>query len=318
MQLLLSVLFSTLLTLLTLNLGIPILSKYLLDIPNERSSHFKAVPTGYGIFLSLIISIFLSINQHYYVLICLPIAIIGFIDDLKPLSSKLRYCVQLLFSYFIIQHFSLISELRSLNYFFTLIFLLLSITAIINFFNFIDGIDGLIGSNLLIYFLLISIIISPVYLIVCGSLVAFLYFNWQPAKVFLGDSGSTFLGALTACTIFYDTPSIDKTILLICSLSSLLIDPFTTVIRRLFYRENIFQPHKLFLFQRLVQSGLSHSRVSLIYCAASLVIFITVLSGNAIFVYSSFICTIIFGTYLDRFVAVSFKDALNLSKKEKN
>tara|TARA_B100000161_G_scaffold260617_1_gene227845 strand:+ start:2114 stop:3070 length:957 start_codon:yes stop_codon:yes gene_type:complete len=317
MQLSLSVLLSFLLTFSLLYFGIPILSKYLLDIPNERSSHSKAVPTGCGIFLSFIISIFLSINNHYYVLICLPIAIIGFIDDLKPLSSKLRYCVQLLISYFIIQYFSLLSELKSFNYFFCLIFLLLFITAIINFFNFIDGVDGLIGSNLLIYFLLISLIISPVYLIVFGSLLAFLYFNWQPAKVFLGDSGSTFLGALTACTIFYDTPSIDKTILMICSLSALLIDPFTCVIRRLLYGENIFQPHKLFLFQRLVQAGFSHSRVSLIYSGVSLVLFIAILSDKVIFVYSSFISSIIFGIYLDRFVAVSFKDALYLSKKEK-
>ena len=257
------------------------------------------------------------INNHYYVLICLPLAIIGFIDDLKPLSSKFRYCVQLLISYFIIQYFSLLIEIKSFNYFFSLIFLLLFITAIINFFNFIDGIDGIIGSNLLIYFLLISIIISPVYLIVCGSLVAFLYFNWQPAKVFLGDSGSTFLGTLTACTIFYDTPSIDKTILIILSLSSLLIDPFTCVIRRLLYGENIFQPHKLHLFQRLVQAGLSHSRVSLIYCSASLVLFITTLSGNINFVYFSFLCIIIFGTFLDSFVAVSFKDALIGQKRKK-
>ncbi len=317
MQLSLSVLFSFLLTCSTLHLGIPILSKYLLDIPNERSSHSKAVPTGYGIFLSFIISIFLFINNHYYVLICLPLAIIGFIDDLKPLSSKFRYCAQLLISFFIIQYFSLLTELKSFNYFFSLIFLLLFITAIINFFNFIDGVDGLITSNLLIYFLLISIIISPVYLIVFGSLAAFLYFNWQPAKVFLGDSGSTFLGALTVCTIFYDTPSIEKTILMICSLSALLIDPFTCVIRRLLYGENIFQPHKLFLFQRLVQAGLSHSRVSLIYCLVSLILFITVLSNNVTLVYSSFLCSIIFGIYLDLFVAVSFKDALNWTKKEK-
>ena len=54
MQILLSVLFSSLLSFSTLNLGIPILSKYILDVPNERSSHAKAVPTGSGIFLSLI------------------------------------------------------------------------------------------------------------------------------------------------------------------------------------------------------------------------------------------------------------------------
>ena len=215
-----------------------------LDIPNNRSSHLRITPKGAGIVFSLtsILFIFL-IFKISNIVILLPLLIVGFIDDYKPVSSLLRYIVQLLSSSFIVYNSALFENL-SLSKDFTenvliFMFLVFVSTAVINFFNFSDGIDGLVASTGFIYFIFIGFIINPIFLVVASSLLVFLFFNWSPAKVFMGDVGSTFIGSIVVISALTQVEYIEafSLIMMICPV---LIDPFFCVLRRLIAKENIF------------------------------------------------------------------------------
>ena len=171
------------------------LGNFLLDKPNSRSAHSRPVPRGAGIVFSLYSSISSLLSGSYSIAICLPLSIVGFLDDKFSMSSKNRYLCQLLTVIAII-YFSSFFQL-SFNLFTLLLFLFLCIvgTGVINFCNFLDCLDGLLASTTLVVFLTISTEDTTLLPLVF-SLFIFLLFNWNPAKLFMGDSGSTFLGAI--------------------------------------------------------------------------------------------------------------------------
>ena len=131
--------------------------------------------------------------------------------------------------------------------------------------NFIDGLDGiLIGCSIPI--LIFSQINFPNIQIITAiaSMIAFLKWNWDPSKIFMGDCGSNYLGGLIFfCILNKGEYLIDfKTIFIILPI---LLDCSWCIIRRFLNKENIFIAHKKHLYQRLNQNGMSHSNVSLIY-----------------------------------------------------
>ena len=103
---------------------------------------------------------------------------------------------------------------------------------------------------------------QPVWWLLVAALLAFLLWNWPPATVFMGDSGSTVLGGAVAVALLQTTsPKM-----------TWLADAVFTLLRRLLNRENIFEAHKSHVYQRLNQSGWSHARVATAYVALTLVI----------------------------------------------
>ena len=139
-----------------------------------------------------------------------------------------------------------------------------------------------------------------------GSLVAFLFFNWNPAKIFMGDVGSTFLGAIFAGLVF-NSNKLFEIFEFILFGSPLLFDAFTCVLRRFFNRQNIFSAHRQHLYQRLHQAGWSHGKVSFVYILSTFVICLSkVLFGLKVAFCSMFVI-ILLGFYLDRYIAISFK-----------
>ena len=153
-----------------------------------------------------------------------------------------------------------------------------SITAIINFVNFMDGIDGIVASNLLLTIYIISFYVpnSSTLFIAVGSLIGFLILNWSPAKLFMGDVGSTFLGALLAGLIL-QAESWSQSLGFLLLTSPILLDAFICVVRRLISRQNIFRPHKLHLYQRLHQAGWSHAKITKLYFDVTLTFFLQVI-----------------------------------------
>ena len=103
------------------------------------------------------------------------------------------------------------SEISSFTHFLLFILIIITGTAIINFVNFMDGIDGLVSGSLIIIFLIGSILINNYFLIVVGPLLGFLLWNWDPSKLFMGDVGSTFLGALLVGLLLTDSKNINNT-----------------------------------------------------------------------------------------------------------
>ena len=302
--------FAYLLTYYSIVELIPIFSTKLIDKPNSRSSHLISTPKGGGISFVLIGTIFCFLLKVYYLLYLLPLSIIGFLDDKYNLPRYLRYIFQYLTSLvLVITSNSFPHITNNLNYPLSILFIFLLAfvgTAIINFLNFMDGLDGLvIGSMCVIiftYICLVNISILPMFF----SLLAFLYWNWSPAKIFMGDVGSTFLGALLFSMIMRSN-SFEISLGLFFISTPLLIDPLITLIRRFLDKQSIFNPHRLHLYQRLHQAGWSHSSVSSIYIAlTTLNAFLFSFLGAISIIYMTLL-TSCFGFALDKYYAKPFK-----------
>ena len=286
--------------------------------PNSRSSHIKPKPTGAGISFVLVSSFGMLFLKNYIPLICLPLAIIGLIDDLKNVDFRLRFFIQFLTGIFLWYHSNfLLNNGISLNNFsllFVYFFVAFVITSIINFTNFVDGIDGLLTSSLIIAFATSAIKIGPSIWIIVSSLLAFLIFNWSPSKVFMGDVGSTFLGGLFAGTII-QASSWQQSFSILLPFLPLLTDALICVVRRYFARENIFKAHSLHLFQRLYQAGWSHSKISIVYTFSALVLGVCSIFNLWHLSFLSLILIYLVAFYLDKMVAVPFLNSLENSKK---
>ncbi len=198
----------------------------LIDIPNARSAHKAPIARGAGIvfgFVFLIVSFLLNYfstesSTYNYVLISLVIVFLtGLYDDLKDISSKAKFFFIILATIFAFIDGISINSLG--NYFgyelqlgyFALPFTIFAVVGFTNALNLTDGLDGLAGSISIIMLsglLYIGIqqgdcmlIYIPIFLI--SLLLSFLLFNWHPAKVFMGDSGSLFLGFVIALLSIY-------------------------------------------------------------------------------------------------------------------
>ena len=301
------------LNLLIIETLIPYLRRILMTIPNTRSSHSLPKPSGGGICFVVSTLIAIIISKEFYFLIPIPLAIVGFIDDNHDIKIHYRFFIHTLTSFLLIYY----SNFYLINYNFSvgsilLIYLLLTILSIgiINVVNFMDGIDGLVTGTSIVF--IVSSILYIKYdslLIICGSLIAFLFYNWFPSKVFMGDIGSTFIGALYVGLLLH-TSNIDETISLFLISSPLLLDGFTCIIRRYLHKQEIFNAHKLHLYQRLNQAGWSHSKVSIIYILATLSLSIAYLTGGLLVEIILFLIIISYGLYLDQNVARRFVDCL--------
>ena len=290
---------------------LPFFQKYLSDQPNARSSHLISTPRGIGIIFSLLSSFFCGLQGFNIIINILPLTFIGFADDLLNVKAKYKYFVQLIVGIVLIISSPLkeylINDVFSLLGIFSILFLLIGFTAIINFVNFMDGIDGLI-SGCFIFILFGSIYILEIPLLpVIFSIIAFLFFNWSPAKAFMGDSGSLFLGGLYALILLQSRNENELLGLLLLS-SPLLIDAIVCIFRRLFNKENIFSAHKKHLYQRLNQAGWSHSNVSFLYIVLVIIEFLSLrLFGLGLEIIST-LFIILIGVYLEKFCAKRFNE----------
>ena len=183
--------------------------------------------------------------------------------------------------------------------------LLIAATAVINFINFTDGLDGLVAGCMLVLFAVAALTGMPTLWPLVGALFSFLLWNWSPAKVFMGDVGSTFLGAVFACVVLQQA-SFTAALGLLLVATPLLADACICVLRRLLAGQRIFQAHRLHLFQRLHQAGWCHSHVSSLYIAATVVLAIAHLAGGLAWVIGFALVVLLIGVWLDQRVAVAF------------
>lgn len=292
-----------------LKILIPFLKKNFLDLPNKRSLHKFPTPRGGGIIFPIQSIFIILISGDIVPLICLPLAIVGFIDDKFNLSSVFRFLVHFITSLLII-FFSpfLLDNLQDFGLLnlFIIPFLILTFIAFINFANFMDGIDGLVGSCFLVGFLFIGLENNPIIFIFVGTIAAFLKWNWNPAKIFMGDVGSTFLAAYFLTNLF-KLNSLDDIAAIFLVLSPLSIDALFCVIRRYSYGHNIFLPHKLHLYQRLCQAGLSHSKVALIYFFSCLSIGIVYNLFGIYTLILNMLFLFVMALWLEKNIATNFK-----------
>jgi UDP-N-acetylmuramyl pentapeptide phosphotransferase/UDP-N-acetylglucosamine-1-phosphate transferase len=234
-------------------------------------------------------------------LLALPLAVVGFLDDRHNLPASLRYGVQLATALMLM----LLSPLPLP--WLALPLLLIAATAVINFTNFMDGLDGLVAGSMAVAIGALAMALAapwPLWALV-GALLGFLLWNWSPAKVFMGDVGSTFLGAVFAGLVL-QAPTWPEALGLLLVATPLLGDACLCVPRRLLSGQRVFQAHRLHLFQRLHQAGWSHARVSSLYVGGTAVLALALILGGLIWVVGLAVVELFVGFWLDRHVAVPF------------
>ena len=219
--------------------------------------------------IPLILITFFKFNYSIY-LVIIPLAIAGFYDDIFSLKSLPRFIIQLITVNVIILLF--LNQISLTLNLYIFVFLLLIGTSIINFANFIDGIDGLLCSLAIIFFVATTLILKTnTYMPLIGSLSSFYIFNRHPAKVFMGDVGSTLIGSLIFYALINSNNYLEFTKLLLI-ISPIVFDCISCILIRIIKKENIFKPHSLHLYQRLVKNGISHNKVTYIYSISSILI----------------------------------------------
>lgn len=276
------------------------IKKSLVAKVNERSSHTIPTPHGGGIaiaitwFIGLIYLYFTSqieANLFYALLVGIVISVISFFDDLYELSPKLRLIVQALVAivglYFLGAFETLTFGLFDIsNSILTNIFAFLLIIWFINLTNFIDGINGYVGSEFVFLSLAGFLLFADEhFLVLAVSVLGFLFWNWNKAKIFMGDVGSTLLGYNIAIfTLYYSNQESTNFWLWIVLFSLFWFDATFTLIRRKLNKEKLSQAHKKHAYQRLTQAGWSHYKVTNYSICVNLILFSLVYYISNIFI----------------------------------
>ena len=261
--------------------------RHLLDHPNERSSHSSPTPRGGGIgIVGTVAAGWLLLNGQtliHVLLLALGIAVISLLDDLYSLGPVMRFLVHSAAAaglMFISGYWKQFQFAPAMNINVGVaggIVMFLWIVGLTNAYNFMDGIDGIAGTQAVVaaagwYLMATSQPMTVASILIGGASIGFLLHNWPPARIFMGDVGSAFLGfsfaALGAVEGVRDPRLIVPAILVVWPF---VFDTSFTMLRRLKRRERIYEAHRSHLYQRMVQTGMTHQAVTLIYGAAAIV-----------------------------------------------
>ena len=264
----------------------------LVDVPSGRSAH--SLPTARGGGMPLVLTCCVASTAVCFrwpayafpvslgvILPGLIIAFVGFWDDIRPLRAILRLVVQIGVAVGVV---AILGPVRGLVLpglplvdFGWLAWPLsvVWVVGFINAFNFMDGSDGMAAlAAVAVAAGFVSMAFwdgdFPVVRLsafVGAAAAGFLVFNWPPARVFMGDVGSAFLGTFFASLTLFDVTGSTEVLFLPMAMAAwpYIYDPLLTVIRRVCGGHNPLVPHREFLFHRLVRSGISHGAVAMLY-----------------------------------------------------
>lgn len=280
--------------------------KKLFDEPDERKVHKIVIPTlgGLGIFAGFIISILLGVpaihaNELQYIAAAsLVIFFLGIKDDILVLSPTKKFIGQLIAAGILVRFGGVqITDMHGflgiyeLPHFASLILSVFTIVVITNSFNLIDGIDGLAGSLGFIttlifggYFYYIGQLTYAITAFaLAGSIFSFLIYNFSPAKIFMGDTGSLLIGLINSILVikFISLANSPENILPIEASPAIgfamLMIPLMDTLRvfglRLIDRRSPFSPDRNHIHHFLLDLGMSHKNITLL-CLFSNLLFI--------------------------------------------
>ncbi|WP_462411359.1 glycosyltransferase family 4 protein [Neobacillus sp. Marseille-QA0830] len=263
------------------------------DKPNQRKVHSRIMPRlgGLAIFLSFIIGVLIlkPVGEYHFPIILGSFIIIltGVIDDIKEISPKLKLTGQIVAAAVVVIYGGLKVEFINLPFGGTIDFGYLSIPltmiwiiGITNAINLIDGLDGLAGgvSSIALFTIAgMAIVMGNWYVTVMALIVAvstsgFLFYNFHPAKIFMGDTGALFLGYMISVLslLGYKNVTFISLVIPIIILGVPISDTFFAIIRRVVNKQPISAPDKSHLHHCLLRSGFTHRQtVLLIYAMAA-------------------------------------------------
>ncbi len=270
-----------------------------IDVPkDERRMHTTPIPRmgGLAIFLGFLLSVLLFAEvgrQMQGILLgAVVIVILGIVDDIMPLPALLKLIVQIVAALIVVYHGTVIEAITNPNLLSELPHLHLGgwsvpvtviwIVAITNAVNLIDGLDGLavgVSSIASISLLVIAIMVSEqsvaiIMAALAGACIGFLPYNFNPAKIFMGDTGSTFLGFILACMSiqglfkFYAVVSFAVPFLI---LGLPLFDTAVAIGRRLLHGKNPMSPDRGHVHHKLMDMGFNQKQsVAILYMMSGL------------------------------------------------
>ena len=269
----------------------------LLDVPNDRSSHSQPTPRGGGLGIVLVLLVsggialwngLLPLPFALALSAAIPLAFIGFIDDHGDVPARWRFLIQLAGAAWAIYWIGgldvlRIGELQLRLGIWGYPFGILVMVWMLNLFNFMDGIDGIEATEVIFIglaaawmigggftFSAVPEVLPP--LAISGATLGFLYWNWPPARIFMGDVGSGVLGFLLALLMLHSTVSGNLSIAVWIILSGVfLIDATVTLVIRLFRGERWYQAHRSHAYQHASRRLGSHRGVTLSVMAINLV-----------------------------------------------
>lgn len=263
------------------------LSYGLLDVPNERSSHRQPMPRGGGLAIAVatvlaVISLYACGLVSKALVLCLvvggsAVAIVGFLDDRRSLPAIVRLSVHIGAALWALAILGGLPALRlgdrlTTSGTFGNVLGLAGIVWSINLFNFMDGIDGIAAGEAVFVAwagALLSIVAgagaeaSGAAIVVGAAALGFLVWNWAPARLFMGDAGSGYLGyvlAVIAIASARDNPTALLSWLILGG--AFFTDATVTLLHRLLRGERVFEAHRSHAYQRLARRWDSHSRVA--------------------------------------------------------
>lgn len=287
-------LFHSYLALLLTTLTIPLAGKLgkkcgIIDKPNARKVHCKVIPRtgGIAIVLATLLSLAFSQGAPPFIIAfmasALVLTVFGIWDDKSDISYRIKFFGQILASL----AFLLISgiQIESLGELipgyslelgvFSLPISVIFLLATTNIINLSDGLDGLAGGLSLLIFLAIGLLALPedyqslLFLVFCvsGALIGFLIYNVHPASIFMGDTGSQFLGfTIGVCLIRLTQNSIYSPVLPIFLLGTPVIDTLVVMFQRVMAGASPFKADKNHLHHKFLKYGLNHNKsVILLY-----------------------------------------------------
>jgi UDP-GlcNAc:undecaprenyl-phosphate GlcNAc-1-phosphate transferase len=268
----------------------------MMDMPGHRKIHEEAIPNlgGIVIFFGFLLSLLfvIQIEGQFRALLIggVIILLLGVIDDIANLSPKHKFLIQMIPALIVIIYNSdlinsfIVNQLKSLDLLGYLLYpiLIFWIVGITNSINLIDGLDGLAcGVSLiaLVTFLILGLrqnleALSLISIALAGSILAFLRFNFYPAKIFLGDSGSTFAGFILASVgalWVLNSGNAFFILIPIIVLALPILDTLFAIWRRYRSHHPIFQADKGHLHHRLLARGVAHKNVVFILWGISVI-----------------------------------------------
>ncbi|WP_207063733.1 glycosyltransferase family 4 protein [Motiliproteus sp. SC1-56] len=268
------------------------LSRHLLDIPGERSSHLNETPRGGGVAVVLGVLVTLpllfmnQLDEGYFWALWgggLMIALVGYWDDHVSLPAKVRFALQLLLAVAVLW---VLGGEVGLGFLRTVglewaapPLVVLGLVWWINLFNFMDGIDGLASSEGVFVLGGASVFLAlsgagfwvEVAAVAVAAVAGFLCWNWAPAKIFLGDVGSYFIGYFIAIFALISLNLHLLPVWVWLVLTALFwVDATYTLLVRMNRGQRWYQPHRSHAYQIAARRLQSHAKASLIASAVNL------------------------------------------------
>ena len=277
--------------------------KKLFDEPDERKIHKAVIPTlgGLGLFAGFMISMLLGVSfsenkeLQFFIASCLVIFFLGIKDDVLILSASKKFAGQVIaagilvkFGGVQINNMQGFLGVHEIPHFAAVILTLLTIIVITNSFNLIDGVDGLAGSLGILTTVMFGIYFYYTHQLayavmafaLTGSLISFLIYNFPPAKIFMGDTGSLLVGLTNSVLVIkfinfsssIDTnfplasaPAIGFAILMVP-----LFDTLRVFSMRIMKRRSPFSPDRNHIHHFLLDLGFSHRKITFACLIANL------------------------------------------------